>query len=118
MERPVRSMDMNILERGALDDGACRVTIAANESVRQPPELDFEGLSTDHYTRNPVVMWAHDSVGRSPSGGLPIGRTLSIAEARVYSVVEGQETLCAVALETLMPLADRADEPATENRAA
>ncbi|MDP6067194.1 MAG: PaaI family thioesterase [Alphaproteobacteria bacterium] len=46
------------------------------------------------------------------------GRTLTISEARVYSVVEGQETLCAVALETLMPLADRADEPATGTKSA
>ena len=40
------------------------------------------------------------------------GRTLTISEARVYSVVAGQETLCAVALETLMPLANRPDQAA------
>lgn len=43
------------------------------------PELDFDGLSTENYLKNPVVMWAHDVVGRSPSGGLPIGRTLDIS---------------------------------------
>ena len=78
MVRPVRSMYMDILENRALDGDTYRVTIAANEKVRQPPELEFGGLSTDNYSKNPVVMWAHDAVGRSPSGGLPIGRTLSL----------------------------------------
>ena len=78
MDRPVRSMSMDIVSRGSLGGGRYQVTIAANESVRQPPDLDFEGLSLDNYMRNPVVMWAHDAVGRSPSGGLPIGRTLKL----------------------------------------
>ncbi|MCH8205972.1 MAG: hypothetical protein IH956_03105 [Chloroflexi bacterium] len=93
MNRAVRSMNMDIVERLALGDGACRVTIAANESVRQPPELDFDGLSTENYARNPVVMWAHDSVGRSPSGGLPIGRTLSIAKTPGGRIVADFEFL-------------------------
>ena len=80
MDRPSRSMYMDIVERRALAEGQYRVTIAANEKVRQPPELHFGGLSTDNYSRNPVVMWAHDAVGRSPSGGLPIGRTLNLTK--------------------------------------
>ena len=55
------------------------VTIAANERVRLPPDLDLAGMSTEAYMRNPVVMWAHDVVGRSPSGGLPIGRTVELS---------------------------------------
>ena len=75
MERRVRSAYVDIVERRALEGNLYRVTIAANERVRQPPELDFGGLSTEGYLRNPVVMWAHDISGRSESGGLPIGRT-------------------------------------------
>ena len=75
MERRVRSAYVDIVERRALEGNFYRVTIAANERVRQPPELDFGGLSTERYLRNPVVMWAHDISGRSESGGLPIGRT-------------------------------------------
>ena len=75
MERRVRSAYVDIVERRALEGNFYRVTIAANERVRQPPELDFGGLSTERYLRNPVVMWAHDILGRSESGGLPIGRT-------------------------------------------
>lgn len=78
MDRAVRSMSMDIVGRGSLGGNRYQVTIAANEKVRQPPDLDFEGLSMDNYLRNPVVMWAHDAVGRSPSGGLPIGRTLKL----------------------------------------
>ena len=75
MERRVRSAYVDIVERRALEGNFYRVTIAPNERVRQPPELDFGGLSTEGYLRNPVVMWAHDISGRSESGGLPIGRT-------------------------------------------
>ena len=75
MERRVRSAYVDIVERRALEGNFYRVTIAANERVRQPPELDFGGLATERYLRNPVVMWAHDITGRSESGGLPIGRT-------------------------------------------
>ena len=81
MERQVRSAYMDIVERQALSDNLYRVTIAANEEVRQPPELDFDGLSTENYAKNPVVMWAHDVTGRSPSGELPIGRTAKLAKA-------------------------------------
>ena len=78
MAKPTRAMHMDIVDQRELRDNTYRVTIAANRKVRQPPELDLEGLSTENYSRNPVVMWAHDAVGRSPSGGLPIGRTLTI----------------------------------------
>ncbi len=84
---------MDVVERGARADGVCRVTIAANESARRPPDLDFDGLSIDNYLRNPVVMWAHDSVGRSPSGGLPIGRTLGISKTPEGRIVADFEFL-------------------------
>ena len=78
MVAEVRSAYMDIVERAAVEGGRYRVTIAANESARTQPDLDLGGLSTDGYARNPVVMWAHDAVGRSPSGGLPIGRTVEL----------------------------------------
>ena len=93
MERPVRSMHMDIVGQRSLDGNVCRVTIAANEKVRQPPELDFDGLSTENYSRNPVVMWAHDAVGRSPSGGLPIGRTLDLTKKPNGDIVADFEFL-------------------------
>jgi len=93
MERPVRSTYMDIVERTPVDGDRCRVTIAANEKVRQPPELDFTGLSTENYARNPVVMWAHDAVGRSPSGGLPIGRTLDLKNTPDGQIVADFEFL-------------------------
>lgn len=93
MERPVRSSYMDIVERTPVDGDRCRVIIAANEKVRQPPELDFTGLSIDNYARNPVVMWAHDAVGRSPSGGLPIGRTLELKNTTDGKIVADFEFL-------------------------
>ena len=71
-------MQMGLLERESAGQDTYRVTIAANEKVRQPPEIDLAGISTENYFKNPVVMWAHDVTGRSPSGGLPIGRTLAL----------------------------------------
>ena len=43
MERRVRSAYVDIVERRALEGNFYRVTIAANERVWQPPELDFGG---------------------------------------------------------------------------
>ena len=40
MERRVRSAYVDIVERRALEGNLYRVTIAANERVRQPPELE------------------------------------------------------------------------------
>ena len=71
-------MSMDIVRRRAVGTKRRSVTIAANDRARTSPEIDLAGLRFDNYRRNPVVMWAHDSTGRSPSGGLPIGRTLSI----------------------------------------
>lgn len=93
MDRPVRSMSMDIVGRGSLGGNRYQVTIAANEKVRQPPDLAFEGLSLDNYMRNPVVMWAHDAVGRSPSGGLPIGRTVKLERTAEGGIVADFEFL-------------------------
>ncbi len=76
----MRSAFLDIVESRDLGGGRYVVTIAANERVRQPPDLDLAGMSTEAYMRNPVVMWAHDVVGRSPSGGLPVGRTLGLSK--------------------------------------
>ena len=92
-DRGIRSMSMDILERGAVGSSRRSVTIAANDRARTAPELDLDGLRFDNYRRNPVVMWAHDSVGRSPSGGLPIGRTLSISRAPEGGIVAEFEFL-------------------------
>lgn len=93
MDSPARSMCMDIVGRHALGDDLYRVTIAANEKVRQPPDLDFDGMSVDNYLKNPVVMWAHDAVGRSPSGGLPIGRTTRLSKTRDGRIVADFEFL-------------------------
>ena len=93
MDGTVRSAYMDIVERKTLGEDRYRVTIAANEAVRQQPDLDFEGLSTENYRRNPVVMWAHDMVGRSPSGGLPVGRTLKLDKSHDGRIVADFEFL-------------------------
>ncbi len=88
MNRRVRSMGMDIVERGARSAQRRSVTIAANDRARTEPDIVLDGLRFDNYRRNPVVMWAHDAVGRSPSGGLPIGRTLSIGRSDEGIVAE------------------------------
>ena len=93
MEKSVRSLPMDIVKTRALGKNRYEATIAANEKVRQPPDLEFEGLSTENYLRNPVVMWAHDSMGRSPSGGLPIGRTLKLNRSHDGQIVAEFEFL-------------------------
>lgn len=93
MEPQIRSMSMDIVQRAAVSANRRSVTIAANNRARATPDLDLGGLQFDNYRRNPVVMWAHDAVGRSPSGGLPIGRTLSINRAPDGGIVAEFEFL-------------------------
>ena len=93
MEPQIRSMSMDIVQRAAVGANRRAVTIAANNRARATPELELGGLQFDNYRRNPVVMWAHDAVGRSPSGGLPIGRTLSIDRAPDGGIVAEFEFL-------------------------
>ena len=93
MEREVRSMGMEIVRREAVDARRRSVVIAANDRARTAPEIDLAGLRFENYRRNPVVMWAHDSTGHSPSGGLPIGRTLSISRADDGEIVAEFEFL-------------------------
>ena len=93
MELNVRSMGMDVVRRGAVDARRRSVVIAANDRARTAPEIDLSGLRFDNYRRNPVVMWAHDATGRSPSGGLPIGRTLSIERAADGGIIAEFEFL-------------------------
>ena len=93
MNSRARSACMDILGQQALGEGQYRVTIAANDKVRQPPDLDLDGMSTENYLKNPVVMWAHDGVGRSPSGGLPIGRTTRLTKTGDGHIVADFEFL-------------------------
>ena len=81
MDTLTRTASAAIIGGAAIDTNRYGVTIAANEQARQPPQLDFDGLSLDNYMLNPVVMWAHDVTGRSPAGGLPVGRTLHVAKS-------------------------------------
>lgn len=73
-----RSMEMEVFTRETVIKGRYRITIAANEKARQGPDLVLAGIDFSNYLRNPNVMWAHDTMGQTPSGGLPIGRTLSM----------------------------------------
>ncbi len=56
-------------------------TIFANELSRDGVSVDLEGMDFSNYLKNPVVLYAHDYMGRTESGGLPIGRTLSLERA-------------------------------------
>jgi len=71
-------LDDEDIEIRAADDGSKihRITIFKNEKARSGPELSLKGMSIAAYKRNPTVQWAHDTMGYTPSGGLPIGRTV------------------------------------------
>ena len=68
------------IETRAPDDGPKihRITVFRNEKARMGPELSLKGMSTANYKRNPTVQWAHDTMGHTASGGLPIGRSLKL----------------------------------------
>ena len=66
----------------AVGEDVYSVTIFANELSRDGMSVDLDGMDFANYEKNPVVLYAHDHVGRTESGGLPIGRTLRLARTR------------------------------------
>ena len=63
----------------AVGEDVYSVTIFANELSRDGMSVDLDGMDFSNYEKNPVVLYAHDHMGRTDSGGLPIGRTLRLA---------------------------------------
>ncbi len=66
-------------ESRAVDGDVYSVTIFANELSRDGLSVDLDGMDFSNYEKNPVVLYAHDHMGRTEAGGLPIGRTLRLA---------------------------------------
>ena len=62
-----------------LGEGAYSVTIFANEMSRDGVTVELDGMDFSNYEKNPVVLYAHDYMGRTESGGLPIGRTTRLS---------------------------------------
>ena len=76
----MHSAFLDIVESRDLGGGRYAVTIAANERVRRPPDLDLAGMSTEAYMRNPVGdVGARRGVAVAV-GGLPVGRTLGLSK--------------------------------------
>ena len=68
-------------------ENAYAVTIFANEVARDPVELKFDGLQTENYNNNPVVLWSHNSPGvTAASGGIPIAKTTALYSAGPRSI--------------------------------
>ncbi len=66
-------------DRRSVGEDAHSVTIFANELSRDGMSVDLDGMDFSNYEKNPVVLYAHDHLGRTESGGLPIGRTVRLA---------------------------------------
>lgn len=56
-------------------DGPWDVLISTDNEDRMHDTIDQNGWVVDAYMKNPVVMWAHDYYGFTPSGGVPVGLT-------------------------------------------
>lgn len=71
--RTARRALVNLSRAPAATGGKHSVTIAANDTSRNPgDEIRLSGGRFENYLRNPVVLWGHDD------HALPIGRTLAI----------------------------------------
>ena len=77
MENFTRSA-MTLKDPEPIGENAYTVTIFANETARDGMSVDPETIDFSNYEKNPVVLYAHDFMGRTESGGLPIGRTLKL----------------------------------------
>ena len=75
---PIEVQDGPATRRGEGSQRRHRVRIMTDVVARDGDVVEPMGMNVENYLKNPVVMWVHDYVGRTPSGGLPIGRTLSL----------------------------------------
>ncbi len=80
MENLTRSVT-TLKDPEPIGDNAYSVTIFANEKARDGIGIDPDTIDFSNYEKNPVVLYAHDFMGRTESGGLPIGRTLKLVRA-------------------------------------
>ena len=80
MENFTRSA-MTLKDPEPIGENAYSVTIFANEKARDGVSIDSDTIDFSNYEKNPVVLYAHDFMGRTESGGLPIGRTLKLVRA-------------------------------------
>ena len=69
---------MTLKDPEQIGDNAYSVTIFANEMARDGIGIEPDSIDFSNYEKNPVVLYAHDFMGRTESGGLPIGRTLKL----------------------------------------
>ena len=72
---------MTLKDPEPIGDNAYSVTIFANEKARDGIGINPDTIDFSNYEKNPVVLYAHDFMGRTESGGLPIGRTLKLVRA-------------------------------------
>lgn len=56
----------------SLGDGVFEATVTTSEVDRHMESIDTEGISTDNYMKNPVVLYGHDY------SSLPIGKAISV----------------------------------------
>jgi len=75
-----KSANLTILDGKAA--GPWDILITTGAADRDRDTINPMGWVTDSYMRNPVVMWAHDYVGMTPTGGVPIGKTVSLQNDR------------------------------------
>jgi HK97 family phage prohead protease len=59
-----------------LGDGVLEAVITTSSTDRYNEQIVTEGISTEHYMNNPVVLYGHDYEG------LPIGKTLKLTEMK------------------------------------
>lgn len=55
--------------------GPWDVLISTNRLDRDRDTINPAGWRIDDYMKNPIVMWAHDYMGMTPAGGVPVGIT-------------------------------------------
>ena len=82
---------VRIARRGDADSPTA--VIFANELARDGVRVNLDGMDFTNYLQNPVVLYAHDHMGRTESGGLPVARTTSLERTDDGSLVAAFEWL-------------------------
>ena len=77
MKKQHKPVDIKVLNKNLLDNSYdILISTASVDSDKDTIEQD--GWILDRYLKNPVVMWAHDYYGQTPSGGVPVGKSNKI----------------------------------------
>lgn len=70
-----KSATLKVVAKG---ENSWDVLISTGDVDRDRDTIAPMGWKVDSYLKNPIVLWAHDYAGFTPTGGVPVGKTTGL----------------------------------------